>query len=144
VTPRRTIAIGLGGALAVVAAGAAGNVLGAIVQQILGEEWAGHATTHIVFGALALAIGLLVGRVRHASLASAWAGRGLAAVRLSAFVVSVTAVVEGVGAYPPLATLHDIVYANLWALLALLLGFIFVAAVGVGNSLRGVGTPRPS
>jgi hypothetical protein len=58
-------------------------------------------------------------------------------VRLLAFVVSATAVVEGIGAYPPLDVLHNIVYVNIVALLVLLLGFLFIAAVGVGRLLRG-------
>lgn len=132
-TARRTIAIGFGGALAVLAAGAVGNLLGGIVEQALGEEWPGHATVHIVFGALAFAIALWVGRVRRAFLASGWAERGLDAVRLIAFVVSATAVVEGTGAYPPLEVLHNFVYVNVLALLALLLGFLFISTVGLGR-----------
>jgi hypothetical protein len=142
VTARRTIAIGLGGALAVIAAGGAGNLLGAIVEQALREEWMGHATSHLVFAGLALAIGLWVGRVRRARLTSGWAERGLDAVRLITFVVSATAVVEGTGAYPPLDALHNIVYANVLALLILLLGFLFIAAVGVWRLVRGAGAQR--
>lgn len=136
-TARHSIAIGLGGAVAVIVAAIVGNLLGIIVGQALGEEWAGHATVHIVFGGLALAIALWVGRVRRATLASSWAVRGLDAVRLIAFVVSATAVVEGIGAYPPLEVLHNLVYVNVLALLALLLGFLFVAAVGIGRLVRG-------
>ena len=141
-TARRTIAIGFGGAVAVIAAVAVGNLLGAIVEQALREEWMGHATVHIVFGGLALAIALWVGRVRRAALASGWAERGLDAVRLITLVVSATAVVEGVGAYPPLEVLHNIVYVNVIALLVLLLGFLFIAAVGVVRLVRGAGAQR--
>ena len=143
-TGRRTIALGLGGALAVIAAAAVGNLLGIIVEQTLREEWMGHATVHLVFGGLALAIALWVGRIRRATLASGWAERGLDAVRLIAFVVSASAAVEGVGAYPPLEVLHNIVYANVVALLVLLLGFLFIAAVGVGRLVRGAGAQRSS
>ena len=141
-TARRTIAIGLGGALAVIAAVVVGNLLGVIVEQAVGEEWTGHAIVHIVFGGLALAIALWVGRVRRATLASGWADRGLDAVRLIAFAVSVTAVVEGAGAYPPLEVLHNIVYVNVLALLVLLLGFLFIAVVGVGRLVRGKAASR--
>ncbi len=99
-TVQRTMMIGFGGALAVIAAGAMGNLVGGLVEQVLGEEWAGHAVLHIVFGVLALAIALWMGRVRRATLASGWAERGLATARLIAFVVSATAIVEGIGAYP--------------------------------------------
>jgi len=147
VTARRTIATGLGGAVAVIAAAIVGNLLGIIVGQALREEWAGHATVHIVFGGLALAIASWVGRVRPATLASGWAERGLDAVRLIAFVVSATAVVEGIGAYPPLELLHNIVYVSVLALLGLLLGFLFIAAVGIGRLIRREGArrrvPRP-
>lgn len=128
--------------MAVIAAAAVGNLLGLIVRQALREEWAGHATVHIVFGALALAIALWVGRVRRAAPASGWAVRSVDAVRLIAFVVSATAVVEGIGAFPPLEVLHNIVYVNVLALLALLLGFLFIAVVGVGRLLRGEGAAR--
>ena len=141
-TARRAIAIGLGGALAVIAAGGVGNLLGVLVEQALGEEWMGHATVHIVFGALALAIALRVARVRRSALASGGAERGLDAARLIAFVVSATAVVEGTGAYPPLEMLHNIVYVNVLALLVLLLGFLFIAAVGVWRLVRGAGAQR--
>ena len=141
-TARRTIAIGFGGAVAVIAAAVVGNLLGVIVEQVLGEEWMGHATVHIVFGGLAIAIALWVGRVRRASLASGWAERGLYAVRLIAFVVGATAVVEGIGGYLPLEMLHNIVYVNVVALLVLLLGFLFIAAVGVGRLVRGEGAQR--
>ena len=100
------------------------------------EEWTGHATIHIVFGGLALAIALWVGRVRRATLASGWAERDLDAVRLIAFVVSATAVVEGIGAYPPLEVLHNVVYVNVLSLLVLLLGLLFIAAVGVARAVR--------
>jgi hypothetical protein len=136
VTARRTLAIGFGGAVAVIAAATVGNLLGVIVEQAVHEEWPGHATVHLVFGGLALAIALWVGRVRRASLARGWAQRGLEAVRLIAFVVSATAVVEGVGAYPPFEVLHNIVYVNVIALLVLLLGFLFIAAVGVVRLVR--------
>jgi len=136
VTPRRTITIGFGGALAVIAAAAVANLLGVIVEQALGEEWTGPATIHIVFGGLALAIALWVGRVRRATLASGWAERDLDAVRLIAFVVSATAVVEGIGAYPPLEVLHNVVYVNVLSLLVLLLGLLFIAAVGVARAVR--------
>ena len=63
-------------------------------------------------------------------------------MRLIAFVVSATAVVEGAGAYPPLELLHNIVYVNVLALLVLLLGFLFIAAVGVGRLARGERAPR--
>lgn len=137
-TPRRTITIGLSGALAVIAAFAVANLLGKIVEQALSEEWAGHATGHLVFGALSLAIALWVGRVRRATLASGWAERGLYAVRLIAFAVSGTSVVEGIGAYPPLEMLHNdfIFYLNVLALLVLLLGLLFIAAVGVARAVR--------
>jgi hypothetical protein len=128
----------------VIAAGAVGNLAGGLVERAVGEEWAGHATLHAVFGALALAIALWVGRVRQTSLAIGWAERGLAAVRLTAFVVSATAVVEGIGAYPPLELLHDVVFANVVALLALLLGFLFVAAVGVGRLVQRARKTQPS
>ena len=141
-TARRTIAIGLGGAVAVITAGAVGNLLGIIVEQALREEWTGHATVHLVFGGLALAIALWVGRVRRATLANGRAERGLDAVRLIAFVVSATAVVEGIGAYPPLEMLHNIVYVNVLALLVLLLSFLFIATVGVVHILRGEGAAR--
>ncbi len=141
-TARRSIAIGLGGAVAVIAAAAVGNLLGIVVEQALREEWPGHATVHLVFGGLALAIALWVGRLRRATLAGGWAERGLDAVRLIAFVVSATAVVEGTGAYPPLEVLHNIVYVNVVALLVLLLGFLFIAAVGVGRLVRGAGARR--
>lgn len=131
-TARRAIAIGLGGAVAVLAAGAVGSLLGGLVELVLGE-WPGHASVHIVFGALVFAIALWVGRVRGALLASGWAERGLDVVRLIALVVTATAVVEGTGAYPPLEVLHNLVYVNVFALLALLLGFLFIAAVGVGR-----------
>ena len=132
-TARRAMAVGFGGVLAIIAAMAVGNLLGGLVGLVLGEEWPGHATVHIVFGALVFAIALWVGRVRRASLASGWAERGLDAVRLIAFVVSATAVVEGTGAYQQLEMLHNFVYVNAFALLALLLGFLFIAAVGVGR-----------
>lgn len=133
VAARRVIAIGFGGAVAVLAAGAVGNLLGGLVELVLVEEWPGHATVHIVFGALVFAIALWVGRVREVLLASGWAEVGLDAVRLIALVVSATAVVEGTGAYPPLEVLHNFVYVNVFALLALLLGFLFIAAAGVGR-----------
>ena len=132
-TARRAMAVGLGGVLAIIAAMAVGNLLGVIVKQILSEEWPRHATVHIVFGALLFAIALWVGRVRRALLASGWAERGLDALRPIAFVVSATAVVEGTGAYLPLEVLHNFVYVNGLAMLALLLGFLFIAAVGVGR-----------
>jgi hypothetical protein len=144
VTPWRIIAIGLGGATAVLAAGAAGNMLGAIVAQALSSEWAGHATAHVAFGALVVVVALLVGRVHRPTVAGGWADRGVAAVRLIAFVVGATAFVEGIGAYPPLEVLHDIVYANVLAVLVLLVGFLFVGAVGVGRLVQGVGKPQPS
>lgn len=137
---RRAIAVGLGGVLAMVAALAVGNLLGGIVELVLGAEWPGHATVHIVFGALVFAIALWVGRVRRASLASGWAERGLDAVRLIAFVVSATAVVEGTGAYPPIEVLHNFVYVSGLAMLALLLGFLFIAAVGVGRLAKRTAT----
>lgn len=139
---RRTIAIGLGGALAVIAAAVVANLLGVIVEQAFREEWLGHATVHIVFGGLALAIALWVGRVRRATLGTGWAERGLDAVRLIAFVVSGTALVEGIGAYLPLEVLHNIVYVNVIALLVLLLAFLFTAAVGVVRLVRGAGARR--
>jgi hypothetical protein len=142
VTARRTIAIGLGGAVAVIGAAAVGNLLGIIVEQALREEWTGHATVHLVFGGLALAIALWVARVRRAALASGWAERGLDAVRVIAFVVSASAAVEGAGAYPPLEMLHNIVYVNVLALLVLLLGFLFIAGVGVAQLVRGAGAQR--
>ena len=141
-TSRRTIAIGLGGAVAVIAAAAVGNLLGAMIELALSEEWTGHATVHLVFGALALVIGLWAGRLGRAALASGWAERGLDAVRLIAFIVSATAVVEGTGAYPPLELLHNIVYLNVIALLVLLLSFLFVAGVGVAQLVRGAGAGR--
>ena len=141
-TAWRTIAIGFGGAVGVIAAAVVGNLLGVIVEQALGQEWAGHATVHLAFGALALGIALWVGRVRRASLASGWTERGLATVRLIAFIVSATAAVEGIGAYPPLETLHNVVYANVLALLVLLLGFLFIAAVGVGRLVQAARTAR--
>ena len=141
-TAWRTIAIGLGGAVGVIAAGAVGNLLGVIVERAFGQEWAGHATIHLAFGALAFAIALWVGRLRRATLASGWTERGLATVRLMAFVVSATAVVEGIGAYPPLEVLHNIVYANVLALLVLLLGFLFIAVVGVGRLVQGARAAR--
>ena len=127
------MAVGFGGVLAIIAAMAVGNLLGGLVELVLGEEWPGHATVHIVFGALVFAIAMWVSRVRRALLASGWAERGLDAVRLIAFVVSGTAVVEGIGAYPPLEVLHNFVYVNGLAMLALLLGFLFIAAVGFGR-----------
>lgn len=138
---RRAIAIGLGGALAVIAAALVSATLGNLVEQVL-PEWTGHATVHIVFGALALAIALWVGRLRRGAPASGWAVRGLNAVRLIAFVVSATAVVEGIGAYPPLEVLHNIVYMNLLALFALLLAFLFTASVGVVRLLGRRGAER--
>jgi hypothetical protein len=96
-----------------------------------------YSAVHCIFGELAFAIAVWVGRVRRATPASGWAERGLDVVRLLAFVVSATAVVEGIGAYPPLDVLHNIVYVNVVALLVLLLGFLFIAAVGVGRLLRG-------
>lgn len=66
-------------------------------------------------------------------------------MRLIAFVVSATAVVGGIGASAPLELLHDIVdYANVVALLILLLGFLFIAGVGVGRLVRGEGVRRPT
>ena len=143
-TARRTIAIGLGGAAAVIAAAAVGNLLGIPVERALGEEWTGHATVHLVFGLLALAIARWASRLHRATLASGWTQRSLGAVRLVAFVVSATAGVEGIGAYPPLEALHNIVYANLVALLALLLGFLFIAALGLGRLVRGARAQRPA
>lgn len=139
---QRTVAIGFGGAVAVIVAVAVGSLVGGLVEQGLGGEWAGHAALHIVFGVFALAIALWIGRVRRATLASGWAERGLATVRLTACVVSATAIVEGIGAYPPLEVLHNIMYVNLPALLILLLGFLFIAAVGVGRLIRGASAPR--
>lgn len=136
-TARRTVATGLGGVVLVLAAATLGNLLGAIVGLALQEEWMGHATVHIVFGGLALAIAVWIGRVGRATPASGWAERGLDVVRLLAFVVSATAVVEGIGAYPPLDVLHNMVYVNMVALLVLLLGFLFIAGVGAGRLLRG-------
>lgn len=141
-TPRRSIAIGLGGAVAVIAALAVANVPGIVVQQAFGEEWLGHATIHLVFAGLALAIAWWVGRVRRVTGGGGWAEQGLDTVRLLAFVVSATTVVEGVGAYPPVEVLHRMVYVNGLALLLLLLGFLFVAAVGVGRLVRGEGARR--
>lgn len=143
-TPRRTITIGLGGALAVIAAATVANLLGGIVEQALGEEWMGHATVHTAFGVLTLAMALWVGRVRRAALASGWAERGLDAVRLISFVVSATAVVEGIGAYPPLEVLHNVVYVNVLALLVLLLGLLFIAAVGVARAVQLKRAERPT
>lgn len=57
-------------------------------------------------------------------------------MRLIAFAVSATAVVEGIGAYPPLELLHNLVYVNVLALLVLLLGLLFIAAVGVARAVR--------
>jgi hypothetical protein len=125
--------VGFGGVLAVIGALVVGNLLGGLVERVLGDEWPGHATVHIVFGALVYAIALWVGRVRRASPGRGWAERGLDVARLIAFVVSATAVVEGTGAYPPLDVLHNFVYVNGLALLALLLGFLFIAAVGLGR-----------
>lgn len=137
-TARRTIAIGRGGAR--------GRRLGQPTghHRRTGPRCGGTglATVHLVFGALALAIALWVGRLRRASLASGLAERGLDVVRLVAFVVSATAVVEGVGAYPPLELLHNIVYVNVLALLVLLLGFLFIAAVGVGRLIRSENATR--
>lgn len=135
-TSRRAIAVGFGGAAAVLAAGLVGAVLGNAVERVFGNGWPDHATTHGVFGVLVLAIALWVARVQRATLATGWAERGLAVVRLIALLVSATAVVESIGAYPPLDALHNIVYANVLALLALLLGFLFIAAVGFGRLVR--------
>lgn len=134
-TARRTIATGLGGAVAVIVAALASAALGGLVRQVFSETWPGHATVHIVFSVLAFGIALWAGRLRRT--ASGWAERGIVAVRLIAFVVGATAVVEGVGAYPPLEALHGVVYANVVALLVLLGGFLFVAAVGVTRLIRG-------
>jgi uncharacterized membrane protein len=38
--------------------------------------------------------------------------------------------------------LHNIVYVNVLALLVLLLGFLFIAAVGVWRLVRGAGAQR--
>lgn len=134
-TARRTIATGLGGAAAVMMAAVVSGILGNVVRQVVGVEWIGHATLHIVFGVFAFLMGLWAGR--DGRNASGWAERGIAAVRLIAFVVGATAVVEGVGAYPPLEALHGAVYANVVALLVLLGGLLFVAAVGVTRLTRG-------
>lgn len=65
-------------------------------------------------------------------------------MRLIAFAVSATAVVEGIGAYPPLELLHNIVFVNVLALLVLLLGLLFIAAVGVGHAIRLERAERPT
>lgn len=58
---------------------------------------------------------------------------GLGGVLAMIGALSATAVVEGPGAYPPIDVLHNFVYVNGLAVVALLLGFLFVAAVGVGR-----------
>ncbi len=40
----RTIAIGFGGARAVIASGGVGNLIGGIVEQVMDVEWSGHAS----------------------------------------------------------------------------------------------------
>lgn len=134
-TARRIIAIGLGGAAGVIMGAFVSGILGNVVRQVVGVEWTGHATLHIVFGVFAFLMWLWAGRAGRS--ASGWAERGITAVRLIAFVVGATAVVEGVGAYPPLEALHGVVYANVVALLVLLGGLLFVAAVGVTRLIRG-------
>jgi hypothetical protein len=85
---------------------------------------------------LVIAIALWLGRIHGAKATDGLAERVLRTVRLIAFAASATAIVEGIGAYPPLELLHNIVWANVMALLLLLLGFLFISAVGVGRYIR--------
>lgn len=128
--------MGLGGPVAVVLAGGIGSGLGYLVRLASGEHWPGHLTTHVVSSALIFAIALSIGRMRRDGITGGLAERALGVVRVIALAVSATAFVEGIGAYPPLALLHEVVRGNIAATIALILSFVFVAGVGARQAIR--------